>query len=165
MSHLVPLALVHQAEINQSVLQHVHVKHAMKLLEDVDSMRGRVIKTNKSSRKVEIYGWGRNISEHIDGEGYTYIMPINPGKTVIHVTNRASPVPGDEFKLVIKAGDIIRLDDRWHHWTEDTRKRLALFLGCYKRPNDQDAIKKMTEAIDLLKGGWASAPNVIGMYR
>lgn len=156
-----PLIVLRQLDIDQAVLEHAHLRHALKLLAHIVTLAVPIIKTNNATRKIEIYGWGRNIKKHTDGAGFSYILPLTTGTTHLSVQS----VTGEVTTVTLSAGTLARLDDRLLHWTEDSHDRLALFLGSYRRPIDLSAVDAFNTALHALACGDAKAPSLIRMYR
>ncbi|WP_454056886.1 hypothetical protein [Cupriavidus sp. Marseille-Q8015] len=166
-----PLEIVGHIEIPPAVLRHAHVAEALAaaLEADRDEIGDRVVRTAKC-QQVELYGWGANLDVHRDSTGYVYLVALNAGTTRLVCM---ADMPGDdsdcdedqEVSVDLQPGMVVRLDDSYLHWTEDSDARIAAFVGAFDVPCDEAALAQLRAGVDALARGTAHAPRVMTDYR
>lgn len=156
-----PLAAVGTIAIGAHVMNHRFVREALACatlrgLEELD----RVVGTANTG-KCELYGWGPHVSEHTDGFGYIYVLCLNDGRSSVCVRD------GEEIHEVFApGGQVLRLDDRFPHWTADTVARVAAFVGQFDTPRDAEAMRVLEEGVaELERGTYYGAPRVREGFR
>ncbi|WP_227461679.1 hypothetical protein [Cupriavidus pauculus] len=163
-----PLEIVGHIEIPPAALRHAHVAEALAAAVQTaerDEIGDRVLGT-ENSRQVELCGWGTNVPVHHDCTGYVYLVALNAGATRLFCMH---DMPGEdsdcdegqEACVDLQPGMVVRLDDNYLHWTEDSCTRIAAFVGSFDAPCDELAVAQLRIGVDALARGTAQAPRVI----
>lgn len=156
-----PLATIGAIEITPKARRHRFYQEALACAQvRDDDDRERVVGT-ANTRACELYGWAPHVPEHVDGFGYTYLVCLNEGKTSICLRD------GEAIDEVwAPSGAVIRLDDRFAHWTSDDGPRVAAFVGTFGEPCDDEAIDILRCGIAaLVRGDYHGAPRVRTGFR
>jgi hypothetical protein len=166
MSEFKELEVVGRIDVADTVAAHRFVVEALAAAHTLEGSEDRnegdhVVGTNNSG-KVELYGWGRHVAEHIDATGYVYLVALTDGFSTLNVRTRA----GDVLCERLPVGTVVRLDDYVMHWTEDEKPRACAFLGSYVEPCDAQAVSQMQDAVNALaRGDYYGAPRVTPGFR
>lgn len=101
--------------------------------------------------KPELYGWRNPVEPHKDAyddapDSYVYLSIISGSVDAICCIDNCGVVQ----KVFPKAGDIIRLNETNTHWTEGEGDCIAIFVGKFSAPYDDDAILKLQRGIRKL---------------
>jgi hypothetical protein len=165
---MLPLEIVGHIEIPSDVLSHRFVIEAEactkvlheQILENYGFNKEGVVGTANTG-EVELYGWAPNVADHKDNTGLIYLVALNPGKTMVEC------IEGDEaYSVSLAQGAVLRLDDRWTHWTIDKQERICAFIGSFDEPCDEWAINRLRAAIEALENGeYYGAPRVSPGFR
>lgn len=160
MSHA-PLATVGTLEIAPAARRHRFYREALACAQvRVEDNLERVVGTD-NTLACELYGWAPHVPEHADGFGYSYFVCLNEANTLLCLRN------GEEIEAVwAPPGAIIRLDDRFPHWTLDDAPRVAAFVGTFDEPQDAAAIEVLRDGIAALaRGDYYGAPRMSHDFR
>lgn len=159
-----PLEIIGHIEVPADALMHRFVIEAAgcaKVLAERDNdTRERVVGTANTG-DVELYGWAPNVPDHQDNTGLVYLVALNPGTTMIEC------IQGEvAHSVVLEQGAVVRLDDRWTHWTIDLQERICAFIGSFEEPCDEWAINRLQAAVEALeRGDYYGAPRVQHGFR
>lgn len=159
-----PLELIARVHVPAAVECHRFVVEALtsthKLQETSDDESHRVLGT-ANNKRAELYGWSANVAPHSDGFGYIYLAPLTDGITTVF-----AECDGKTHSIRLEKGAIVRLDDRYMHWTIDDRNRVCAFVGAFRRPDDRTAVAILTSCIEALAAGsYYDAPRVVPGFR
>ena len=166
---MAPLSVITRLEIPDAARNHRFVTEALAcamVLQADEDPRHQVVGTEETLH-CELYGWAPNVAPHRDNTGWTYLMPINDGISYVHSRLKASDTGrGLSMSVRVQAGDVIRLDDRFEHWTEDATCRVAAFVGSWDSPCDDRALAELQSGLALLeRGAYYGAPRVRQGFR
>lgn len=164
-----PLTVVTRLELPSAAIDHRFVAEALAcamVLQANEDPRHQVVGTEETQR-CELYGWAPNVAPHRDNTGWTYLMPLNEGTSYVHSRLKARDTgKGLSMSVRMQQGDVVRLDDRHEHWTEDCGPRVAAFVGSWQEPRDDDAIEQLRRGLELLASGdYYRAPRVRQGFR
>lgn len=166
---MAPLSVITRLEIPEAARNHRFVTEALAcamVLQANEDPRHQVVGTEET-QACELYGWAPNVAPHCDNTGWTYLAPINEGVSYVHCRLKMRQFGhGLSTSVRVQAGDVVRLDDRFEHWTEDACCRVAAFVGSWEQPCDELAIAKLKEGIAQLSAGdYYGAPRVRQGFR
>lgn len=114
-----------------------------------------------NSRRVELYGWAKNVAKHTDDSGFIYFVALNDADSII-----VSKDDDKELIIDLPKGAVARMNDYKPHFTFDDKARVCAFLGSYKEPCDRLAIAKLTKGVNALAvGKYYGAPRVRHGFR
>lgn len=157
------LQVVAKLHIPPHIEHHRHMKEALDALNLVEQLvedEARVVGTT-NTQSCELYGWAPDIARHIDKTGYVYFACLNPGESTIYASQ-----DGKTSCVKANQGDVIRLWDHAEHWTQDEASRVAIFIGSFRAPADNQAIEAISMGIAALaNGNYYNSPRVSSGYR
>jgi hypothetical protein len=156
-----PLEVVGRIEVADTVAAHRFVTEALAAAYVLDTREDRpegdVVVGTVNTQKVELYGWGRHVGEHVDATGYVYLVALTDGMSTLNVRTKE----GDVLCQRLPVGTVVRLDDYRAHWTEDEKPRACAFIGSYVAPCDAAAVRLLQNAVNrLARGEYYDAPRV-----
>lgn len=166
---MTPLSIVAELVIPPAVLTHRFCTEAHTIATHfamADDVHKQVIGT-ANTRAVELYGWAANVDSHKDATGWVYLVPLNAPTTVCCFTSD-DPDAAELIELKARPGQVIRLNDHCLHWTEepDTQATVAAFVGSFDEPDDDAAVKALTNGLAALAMGlYYGAPRVREGFR
>lgn len=163
-----PLSIVASLEVPEATLAHRFYTEALacaQLFVRAADVHRQVIGT-ANTKQVELYGWAANVDSHKDATGWVYLVPLNAPTTVLAF---GSDDPDAELLMVTAApGQVVRLNDHCLHWTEEPagQATVAAFIGSFAEPDDDAAVKALTNGIAALTMGlYYGAPRVREGFR
>jgi hypothetical protein len=161
-----PLQVVGRVDVAASVAEHRFVIEALAAAHVLDTSEDReegdVVVGTMNTQKVELYGWGRHVGEHVDATGYVYLVALTDGHSMLNVRTKKGEIHCQRLPV----GTVVRLDDYAVHWTEDEKPRACAFLGSYVAPCDAAAIRLLQNAVNTLaRGDYYGAPRVRDGFR
>jgi len=126
-----------------------------------DGERDHQVVGTENTGDVELYGWAPNVDEHADCTGIIYLACINPGRTHVELRH------GEEVLAeILEVGTVVRMDDRYKHWTLDDGPRVGVFVGSFPTPCDEWALAALQAGVDALaRGDYYGAPRVTPGFR
>lgn len=157
-----PICKVGTLNIPRAALRHRHLTEVALILK-VFSLKERsptepgVIGTlnNLGSPQCQLYGWRKDVPEHVDNTGWIYFTLLR-GR---------SAVTACDTHVFLQPGEVARLNDYCPHATYDTRAGVALFWGPVERPCDQAALIALETGVAMLAAGRPNAPRVSPGYQ
>ena len=165
---MAPLSIVAALEVPPATLAHRFVTEALacaQLFVSSADVHQQVIGT-ENTRQVELYGWAANVDSHKDGTGWVYIVPLNATTTVCAFSSDA--LDAELLTVTAQPGQVVRLHDCCVHWTEEPEGQatVAAFIGSFAEPDDDAAVKALTNGIAALTMGlYYGAPRVREGFR
>ncbi len=155
------LLLFCHIDVPVKALQHRFVaetENRLRLAEAADDERERVVGTGRDNSAPQLYGWAANIAAHSDNTGYIYGVCLNEGVTKLHASRGDGVQP---VTIMLRQGDVFRLNDFVPHWTEDSQPRIAVMAGPFAEPCDELALQQLQEGLQALaSGAYYGAPRM-----
>lgn len=154
-----PIATIAQLPIAPAVRSHRFVREALALARLFSRKEvERVVGTRNDVRSPEcqLYGWGKNVPEHVDNTGWIYFVPL---------LGKPSIICAGRHDVLASSGDVCRLWDFAPHFTYDDTARVCLFIGPYDQPSDDSALAVLTAGLQQLTAGIYEAPRVSPGFR
>lgn len=144
------LEVIGRVSVPEKALDHRFVKEVVSALADgaEDASLEAPVAGTLDSHVCELYGWGPNVSPHVDRTGYVYLACLNEGESLLHALHL-----GKASSVTLLRGDVVRLWDHAHHWTEDSNYRVAAFVGSFEAPKDTQALRMIADGIRALANG------------
>lgn len=138
-------------------LEAVGNAHIAAAREDEQS---RVVGT-QNTKSAELYGWGHNVSEHVDNTGFMYLLPLQLDRSMLYAKHL-----GELWEQRLVVGEVVRLWDHAVHWTEDRANVVAGFVGSFPEPRDAEAVEILHAGVAALaRGDYYGSPRVGPGYR
>lgn len=162
-----PLSCIGSIEIPPAALDHRHIMEAEAATMVVNDGRiERVIgTTNKPGHPVvELYGWAPNVDSHADETGWMYFCPLLVGRSIVSAWEKGKPL-GNRHRVLLRVGNVYRLNDFVMHWTADRRPVVALYCGVFRMPDDGLAMSLLQDGVNELSTGGRFAPRVSPGFR
>lgn len=157
-----PICKVGHLEVPAAALTHRFVREArlvLKVFSRPDCTlkeRGVIATANEIGRpQCQLYGWLKDVSTHVDNTGWIYFLLLRG----------ASFVTACGTSLLVKAGDVVRLNDYCPHSTYDDQPSVALFWGPVGKPNDLAARMHLARGLAQLACDQYEAPRVMSKFR
>lgn len=103
-----------------------------------------------NTQRTELYGWRNPVDPHRDSRKeqkrtVMYFCLLSGGTTIF-----CRDDDGNEYQATPEPGEIVRLVDKFVHWTAGDGDCIALFMGVFFRPNDEHVIKVMSRGLARL---------------
>jgi hypothetical protein len=138
------IAIISEVTIPATALMHPNAQTLNTCLStrDMTSIVHKPVLGTTNTQQPELYGWNYGVGLHTDNNGFIYLLILNDSEGELY---------GEDYQRIsFKQGDIVRINDRQPHAVLQRGFTIALFVGAFETPCDDQAIALLQTGLKTL---------------